>query len=147
MPMLHDAQFREETKKRLRALTPQTGRRWGKMSVDQMLWHVNCALENALGRYPIATIKIPLPKFLLKFIVLNLPWRKGNTPTAPELLASASHDFERERSRTLALLDDFSAVPIEGRWRDSAFLGPLTGEEWSRLQGKHVDHHLRQFGV
>ena len=147
MPMLHDVQFREEAKKRVSALTPQTGRRWGKMSVDQMLWHLNCGLENALGRYPIAAIKIPVPKFLLKFIVLNLPWRKGNTPTAPELLASATHDFEYERRRTLALFDDFAAVPIGARWGDSAFLGPLTGEEWSRLQGKHVDHHLRQFGV
>lgn len=147
MPMLHDVRFREEVKRRVRALTPQTGRQWGKMSVDQMLWHVNCGLENALGRYPIAAIKIPVPKFLLKFIVLNLPWRKGNTPTAPELLASASHDFEHERSRMLVLLDDFGAVSIDGRWEDSALLGPLTGREWSRLQGKHVDHHLRQFGV
>jgi len=147
MPMLHDGRFHEQAKTRVRALTPQSERQWGKMSVDQMLWHINCALENALGRYPIATIRIPLPKFLLKLIVLNLPWRKGRTPTAPELLASASHDFEHERRRTLALLDDFAAVPINARWGDSAFLGPLTGEEWSRLQGKHVDHHLRQFGV
>lgn len=147
MPMLHDAVFREKAKTRLRALTPNAGRRWGKMSVDQMLWHLNCGLENALGRYPIATIKLPLPKFLLKFIVLNLPWRKGHTPTAPELLAVASHDLEHERARALALLDDFAAVPIDGRWGDSPFLGPLTGQEWSRLQGKHVDHHLRQFGA
>ena len=147
MPMLHDAAFREEAKKRVLGLTPQSGRRWGKMSVDQMLWHLNCGLENALGRYPIATIKLPLPRFLLKFIVLNLPWRKGNTPTAPELLAVASHDLEHERARTLALLDDFAKVPIDRPWGDSSFLGPLTGTEWSRLQGKHVDHHLRQFGV
>jgi hypothetical protein len=147
MPMLHDAAFREEAKQRVLGLTPQSGRRWGKMSVDQMLWHLNCGLENALGRYPIATIKIPLPRFLLKFIVLNLPWRKGNTPTAPELLAVASHDLEHERARTLALLDDFAKVPIDRPWGDSSFLGPLTGTEWSRLQGKHVDHHLRQFGV
>ena len=145
--MLHDAAFREQARKRVSALTPHSGRQWGKMSVDQMLWHLNCGLENALGRYPIATIKIPLPRFLLKFIVLNLPWRKGNTPTAPELLAVASHDLEHERARTLALLDDFARVPIDRPWGDSSFLGPLTGTEWSRLQGKHVDHHLRQFGA
>ena len=147
MPMIHDVQFREAAKKRLRALTPETRRQWGKMSVDQMLWHVNCALENALGRYPITPLRLPLPKFLLKFVVITLPWRKGNTPTAPEFLAAASHDFERERARMLALLDEFGGVPLDAQWGPSALLGPMTGHEWSRLQAKHVDHHLRQFGV
>ena len=147
MPMLHDAVFREEAKRRVRTLRPDTARQWGKMSVDQMLWHVNCALENALGRYPITPLRLPLPKFLLKFVVITLPWRKGNTPTAPEFLAAASHDFERERSRMLALLDEFGGVPLDAQWGPSALLGPMTGHEWSRLQAKHVDHHLRQFGV
>ena len=26
-------------------------------------------------------------------------------------------------------------------------LGPMTGTDWSRLQGKHLDYHLQQFGV
>jgi len=28
-----------------------------------------------------------------------------------------------------------------------AFFGQLTPEEWARLMYKHLDHHLRQFGV
>ena len=32
------------------ALRPDAARRWGKMSVSQMLWHVNEAMEGALGR-------------------------------------------------------------------------------------------------
>ena len=27
------------------------------------------------------------------------------------------------------------------------FFGPMTEEEWDTLQWKHLDHHLRQFGV
>ena len=27
------------------------------------------------------------------------------------------------------------------------FFGRMTGEEWDRLLWKHLDHHLRQFGV
>jgi hypothetical protein len=27
------------------------------------------------------------------------------------------------------------------------FFGPLTATEWDRLQWKHLDHHLRQFGA
>lgn len=147
MPMLHDAMFREAAKQRLRALRPDTTRRWGTMSVDQMLWHVNTALENALGRLPITPLRVPLPKFLLKFLVINVPWRKGKTPTMPELEAKRRYDFEEERTRLLRLIDEFAARPIDRPWQANATLGPLTGSEWSRLQGKHVDYHLQQFGV
>ncbi len=147
MPMLHDPLFRETAKKRLKALTPDSPRQWGLMRVDQMLCHVNSGLENALGRFPIAPVTIPLPKFLLRFIVITLPWRKGNTPTAPELKTAATYDFEQERGRALRLIDEFARKPIDDRWNDSAFLGALSGTNWSRLQGKHVDYHLRQFGA
>ena len=46
MPMLHDSSFRESVQSRLKALRPDAERRWGKMTVDQMLWHVNSALEH-----------------------------------------------------------------------------------------------------
>ena len=30
---------------------------------------------------------------------------------------------------------------------EHALIGKVSGEDWGRLQHKHVDHHLRQFGV
>ena len=147
MPLLHDAAFREASKNRLRALRPDATRHWGQMSIDQMLWHVNGGLENALGRFPVAPVRVPLPKSLMKVAVFYLPWGKGKTPTAPELVAKGTHDFEQERDKLFRLIDEFSAKSIEGTWGDSAFLGPMRGRDWSRLMAKHVDHHLRQFGV
>ena len=32
-------------------------------------------------------------------------------------------------------------------WGHSAGMGDLNGRQWSQLQAKHLDHHLRQFGV
>ncbi|HLG57208.1 MAG TPA: hypothetical protein VI485_17845 [Vicinamibacterales bacterium] len=147
MPMLHDPVFRESAKARLRSLRPDAPRRWGKMSVDQMLWHVNTGLENALGRYAVAKISFPLPSFVMKFIVISLPWRKGKTPTAPEFVASSTHDFEHERARLFQLIDECAAKPLDAKWNDSAYLGRMTGREWSRLLGKHLDYHLQQFGA
>jgi hypothetical protein len=34
----------------------------------------------------------------------------------------------------------------EGGWGRAVF-GRLSGREWSRLQARHLDHHLKQFGV
>ena len=77
MKTLHDPSHRGELVRRLEALTPDSERRWGKMSVDQMLWHVGDALALSLGEITVSTEKPPIPRGLLKFIVLNLPWGKN----------------------------------------------------------------------
>lgn len=50
MPLLHDQSVRSRIEGRLRALTPDRRPLWGKMSIDQMLWHLNEALAGALAR-------------------------------------------------------------------------------------------------
>jgi len=147
MHLLHDPTFREDAKVRIRALRADAERLWGKMTVGQMLWHLNRALENSLGRFPIASRKIPLPGSMAKFLVINIPWFRGKTPTAPELVAKGTYDVEKERARLLDLIDEFAARPLDGSWSDSAFAGPMNGQDWTRLQGKHVDYHLQQFGA
>ena len=74
-------------------------RRWGKMSVAQMLWHVNEAMEGALGRIQMDATKppIPLPRPVLKFLVLNAPWGKG-APTLKRWIPQ--HDKLRLRGGT-----------------------------------------------
>jgi hypothetical protein len=147
MALLHDAETRQAIRQRVAALTPMTERRWGKMTVDQMLWHVNCSLENALGRYDVKDVRLPLPKSVVKFIVLKLPVRHKSAQTAPEYVAKGRHDFELERSRCFRLIDELTAKPLDASWRDNAFMGEMTGTDWSTLQAKHLDHHLTQFGV
>jgi hypothetical protein len=147
MLLLHDPETKQSLKRRVAALQPAAERRWGRMTVDQMLWHVNCGLENALGRYAVQDHKIPLPSAVVKFVVFNLPWRKGKTPTAREFLAKEHYDFESEKARLLRLIDEMGAKSLDEAWGKSSFMGPMTGRDWSRLQAKHLDHHLTQFGA
>ena len=145
--LLHDSVVRDQIKQRAAALQPDAVRRFGRMTVDQMLWHVNCGLENALGRFDVKDHKLPLPYSVVKFLVLNVPWRKGKTPTAREFLAKGQYDFATERARLLRLIDEVSSKPLDAPWGKSSFMGPMSGRDWSRLQAKHLDHHLSQFGV
>jgi uncharacterized protein DUF1569 len=145
--ILHDQPVRESIKERVTSLRSDTQRRWGKMTVDQMLWHLNCTLENALGRYDVRDQKMPLPYGLVKFVVFNLPWRRGKTPTAQEFIARERYDFPNEQARLLRLIDEMCAKPLDASWCRNSFMGPMTGHDWSRLQAKHLDHHLSQFGV
>lgn len=111
-----------------------------------MLHHVNTALESALGRVPVKRLDFPLPGILLKWLVLYVPWPKGS-PTAPEFVAGERYDFESERARCLALIDELTARPLNGEWPHHHTFGRITGPETSRLHAKHLDHHLRQFSA
>jgi hypothetical protein len=145
-PSLHDPTFRASIENRIRSLTPETRGRWGKMSVDQMLWHCSQAIASALGDIPLEKLTVPLPKSFVKFMVLNMPWVKG-APTAPGFLATRQHDFHEQQQRLLDLLTRFAARPLDAGWSPHPAFGPMTGLDYSQLQAKHFNHHLTQFGV
>ena len=99
-----------------------------------------------MGQLAVSPEKPPLPAAVMKFIVLKLPWPK-NAPTNPTFVPKGRYDFEAERSRCLQLIDAFTRRSLNEKWQDHPFFGPMTGTELSRLQAKHFNHHLTQFGV
>jgi Protein of unknown function (DUF1569) len=146
MPLLHNPAVRDSIRGRIQALSSSSTRRWGTMSVDQMLWHCNQVLSTSLGDIHVVQRRPPFPVFVLKFMLFNLPW-PHNAPTAPEYKTVDRRDFEAERTRCLELIDRFHARNVEqGGWPHAVF-GELTGRQWSRLHAKHLDHHLKQFSV
>ena len=110
---LHDAHDKAEILRRLKALRADAERRWGKMSVAQMLWHVNEAMEGALGRIQAEPMRVPLPRPLLKFLVLNAPWGKGAPTLKRWVPQHDSYDFAAERERCCRLIDEIAAKPLE----------------------------------
>ena len=145
MPLVHDPAFRSSLRSRLQSLRPDTERRWGTMTVGQMLWHCGDGLELALGTRQLPRAKGPMPAPIMKAMVLYGPWPKG-APTMPQMVPTQDHDFETERARCLQLLDAVSTRRIDDPWPTHPLLGSMTGRAWSRLQARHLDHHLKQFG-
>jgi hypothetical protein len=145
--VLHDPAVRDSVRSRVESLTPQSPRKWGKMTVDQMLWHCNEGLTTALGITRPAPLRMMLLKPFMKWGALNMPWPKG-APTHPDWRAGERHDFETVKRRALELIDQFTSRGIDAAdWAPSPGFGEMSGAEWSQLQAKHWDHHLRQFGV
>ncbi|HET6843503.1 MAG TPA: hypothetical protein VFK06_17760 [Candidatus Angelobacter sp.] len=130
----------------MRSLRSDSKPKWGIMSVDQMLWHLNQGLALALGQIDQPPQKTPLPRSIMKLLVLIVPWPKG-APTVPILEAKQQYDFEAERTRCLGLLKAFTKKGLSEDWPLSPIFGEVTGKFTSRLQAKHLDHHLRQFEV
>ena len=148
MRTIHDPAFRRALRTRLESLRPDAQRRFGKMTSDQMMWHVASGLSLALGHTtaPPAKPPVPMPKPLMRFLVIKAPWPKG-APTIPDIVARDHYDFEAERKRALRLIDEMAARDLDGEWPLHPLLGKMSGKQHSELQGKHVDHHLKQFGV
>jgi uncharacterized protein DUF1569 len=144
--LLHDPDVYASTRKRVDSLRVDTQRQWGKMSIDQMLWHVNVSMREAVGDYTPRLKPVPVPKALLRWAVINLPWGRG-ARTREDMYAVSPHDFVAQKAECLSLIDRIAARPLSGEWPDSASMGRMTGKHWSRLTAKHLDHHLRQFGV
>jgi hypothetical protein len=65
-----------------------------------------------------------------------------------ELVVQDERDLATERLRLLSLIDQFSSAgPQKCTTHPHSFFGRLTPQEWAVLMYKHLDHHLRQFGV
>lgn len=113
-----------------------------------MLAHLNDSFLMATGDLPVASKKLPLRYFPLKQLVIYvLPFPKG-APTAPEIIKrGATARFEEERTAFRTYADRLAAKPVTDTWPEHPAFGPLTHRAWGVLEFRHIDHHLRQFGV
>jgi len=140
----------EALRARIAQLRPESNRQWGTMSVAQALAHCSLGVQTATGelrppRTLIGRILGPIVK--PKVVGDDQPMRR-NSPTMKELIVLHEPDFATEQVRLIGLLENFSAAgPPACTSHPHAFFGPLKPDEWAILMYKHIDHHLRQFGV
>jgi|ERR1017187_6510018 hypothetical protein len=140
---------RQQILDRLGKLQPGAARQWGKMDPAQMCAHCTVALEVATGDLvrPQAFIGKVLVRFVKKSLLGEKPFSK-NSPTDPRFVVTDSRDFVKEKARLDGIVKRFGeagASAADGRIH--SFFGRLKGDEWGVLMHKHLDHHLRQFGV
>ncbi|MBV8206429.1 MAG: DUF1569 domain-containing protein [Acidobacteria bacterium] len=138
-----------EILERIERLQPASARQWGRMTPAQMMCHCSAALEVASGRRQAKRTLIgrligPRMRHLL---TSEKPFPK-DSPTAKEFKVMDECDFAREKQRLADCIRHFHAAGENGCTRaPHPFFGPITPLEWSTGMYKHMDHHLRQFGV
>lgn len=144
---LFDPAVKQEIIDRINRLTPQSKQLWGKMNVAQMLCHVQRPIGIAYGTHqPKGSFLLRLlgPLFKSKLWDEN-PYKQG-LPTDPTFIMTGQEkEFEAEKATLLELVRQFTEANIAGE-RHPVF-GKLTKENWSKATWKHLDHHLKQFGV
>src|SRR5690349_22137523 len=112
--LLHDAGVGDSVRNRVQLLKPETKPTWGKMSVDQMLHHVNLSLAESLGEHKAERSLKGLPRPMIRWLILNGPWGKG-APTRPDMYIAEGqrYDFATEQARTLSMIDRVLAKSMD----------------------------------
>jgi len=134
---------------RIEQLTPSSTPQWGKMNVAQMLAHCQVPLQVALG-------ELQLKRGLVGFLFGSIAKKKllgdeGFKPNMPTFSQAKTfgqqRDFKAEKQKLIEMVQRLTSGPEVITREPHPFFGSLTVAEWDALQYKHLDHHLRQFGV
>jgi hypothetical protein len=135
---------------RINLLNASTPASWGTMSVAQMLSHCNVTYEMVYEnkhKKPNSFLKFILKLLVKNKVVSETPYqRNGNT--APAFIIKDQKDFETEKHRLINYINKTQQLG-ESYFdnKESHSFGNLTKTEWNNMFYKHLDHHLKQFGV
>ncbi len=150
MQTLFDQKAHQEILLRIDNLTENSKPTWGKMDVAQMAKHCQMPLLVATGKMELSE----KPGFLKKMIFMlykpvmynDKPWPE-NLTTPKDFRVIDKHIFEVERDLLKVNINDFHNKALNMHWPKHPFFGQFNTDQWGRMQYKHLDHHLRQFGV
>jgi len=150
MKTLRDPETQKEILTRLDGITPESKRRWGRMTAHQMVCHLSDSFRGVLGDFPVSPGPGPLPGPILKFVALRMPIRwPHNVQTRPEVDQQIGGTRPAEFAADVAALKSaFHRFVSNPRAIGSShpIFGPMSEFDWMRWGYLHMDHHLRQFG-
>lgn len=150
METLFNQKVHQDILSRIDSLTETSQPLWGKMDVAQMVKHCQMPLLVANG-------KMELPEDIGFFKKLGLklfksmmyndkPWPK-NLTTPKSFKVTDAQVFELERDQLKIAINEFHAKALNMHWPKHPYFGDFTTDQWGKIEYKHLDHHLRQFGA
>lgn len=134
---------------RIDSLTVQSHPLWGKMNATQMLGHLDKAIGSALQSENTNT-SFDIKRLLLanpigRGLMFAMPQWPKNLPAPLEYIIGDNTEYMANLQRCkdkLILLKSYSK-PLG----EHPVFGKMDKKEWGQLLYKHIDHHLKQFGV
>ena len=138
---------------RVRQITPDSRRRWGKMTPHQMICHLNDSFKSVIGERVINGDKSNLlTRTVVRWLALYAPlkWPHG-VPTMAEndqeRGGTPPEDFTRDLEALILMIDRVTRSEKDFQWRRHPLFAEMSEPDWMRWGYLHIDHHLRQFGL
>lgn len=146
MNSVKDSTVRESLLARLTHLTPERRGQWGSMTAHGMVCHLSDQMRVALNDVACKRRDNLLSRTVAHWLVIHtpLPTPRGRIQTAPEMQQTPPGDWATDLAACGELL---RAVGNREATGIHPAFGPLSDREWGLLVWKHMDHHLKQFGV
>ena len=142
---------RADILRRIEALTPESERRWGRMTAHQMVCHLSDACRAALGERRLPCIGTLWERTVIRWLAIhtNAQWPQG-VRTVPEVdqefTGTRPTEFASDIGDLRCLIQRFNGAEAQLSG-DHPLFGALSATEWGRFSYRHADHHLRQFGI
>ena len=147
---LYEGSIQRTATERINALTAESRPEWGKMDVAQMCAHCTETFEVMNGEKPLSKTPFIARLFkgsILKSLTNDKPISK-NSPTHPQYKKVDQMQLDREKERLVAVIDRFvKEDEAQANARVHPFFGEMTADQRGIGMYKHLDHHLKQFGV
>ena len=149
MSTLADPKVRAACRERIERLNPNASPKWGRMTARQMVCHLNDSFRVGMGEKYASPATSLIQRTFIKWVALRAPvkWPPG-VSTRPEIEqgrgGTPPTEWEIDRAELLRLMDAFAKLETFGV--HPAF-GKMSYRDWLIWGYRHVDHHLRQFGV
>ena len=132
---------------RINTINAETTPVWGKMNSGQMFAHNVIPFEVVLEKRP----PINKPNFLMKLLFKKMMYNdrlfKKNMPTSSTFLIKEDKNFEDEKQRLVSNIKEVFNQRNKDNWPSHPMFGEFTSDQIGKMLYKHMDHHLRQFGV
>lgn len=135
---------------RIDRLAPDAPPLWGKMSASQMVCHLTDSCKVALGETPTTLQPGIMSNRVVRWLIISVfPFPRGKAPTKPEFLLTRPDDWEADRQSFRQYLARVVTKGQDSRatWSAHPSFGVMDTTQYGKLMYKHMDHHLRQFGV
>ena len=144
---LFEAEVKQQIIERINKLTPQSKAQWGKMTVAQMLAHLQMPIGVAEGTHKLkrSFIGFIFGPFAKKMLYNDKPFQHHLPTDKSFVMSRQDKNFEKEKQGIIKMIQNFTEENMIDE--PHPFFGKLTKEQWSKGTWKHLDHHLQQFGV
>lgn len=149
MNTLFDSTVNRDICDRIRKLNPSSKPIWGKMNVEQMLTHLYLSLQVNFGEIELKRSMLGIFfRGISRRILLGSKPFPRHLPADKKVLVKETTGF----SELIQKVENAVSIYIEKGYsvlsaNPHNILGKITPDESAFISFKHIDHHLRQFGV
>jgi hypothetical protein len=142
----------QSLRERLTRLRPDSRRRWGTLTPDEMLCHLGDAAEMVLRTRPrtrpVRERRRPIFKAVFLWSPIRWPHGIRTSPRQdPRAEGTRPTDFAADLRRAVSTLEAIAAATPDTLERGHGIFGLMSFSDWQRWAYKHTDHHLRQFNL